>query len=75
MVTILYDFKLKKVGCALLQAAYGTTINSFDLQRFGVENWLTFPTKDLKVYVLKTKEELERAIRYTQGFEQVKISI
>lgn len=51
-----------KVGCALLQAAYGTSLNNYDLQRFGVENWVLAPTETLKVYHVDTKEQLDMVI-------------
>lgn len=64
-MSIVYDMKLKKPGCALLQAAYGASIGSFELQKFDADNWLLAPTPDTKLYSLGTKEELEMAIKVT----------
>ena len=63
---IAYDMALKKPGCALLQPLYGGNISSFDLQRFGPDNWLLAPSENLKPYTIKTPEELELAIKITQ---------
>ena len=65
-VTIAYDMKLKRPGCALLQASYGASIGNFELSKFDVKNWILAPTDDMKLYTLKTEEELERAIIITK---------
>jgi hypothetical protein len=65
-VTIAYDMTTKKPGCAILQGVYGGTVNSFDLQRFDVENWLLAPNENIKLYTLKSEEELEAAIKITK---------
>ncbi len=62
MISFVYDMATHKVGCALLQAAYGTSLNSFDLQRFGVDNWVLAPTDTLRVYTVDTKEQLDMVI-------------
>ena len=65
-ITIAYDMKLKRPGCALLQSTYGASIESFELQKFDVKNWVLAPTDNMRLYTLKTKQELERAIIITQ---------
>lgn len=58
MPIIAYDLKLKRPGCVLLQTVYGGTVSNFN-KRFKVEDWLVFPTPDLKVYEI-TDEQLEQ---------------
>lgn len=62
MIIFAFDIKKRKVGCALLQAAFGGNINNFDLQRFGLNNWTTTPTPDLKLYTVANQEELDKII-------------
>lgn len=41
----------KKVGCVLLQAAYGTDYQSFNFETlFPVETWVLHPTPNLGLY-------------------------
>jgi hypothetical protein len=65
-IIIAYDMKLMKPGCALLQPIYGGNINGFDLQRFGVDNWLLAPTDNIKPYTLHSQEELDKVITLTK---------
>jgi hypothetical protein len=62
MITFCYDKTKGKVGCVLLQAAYGCNIDGFNLQKFGIENWLLAPTNDLKVYCVQDQPELDKVI-------------
>jgi hypothetical protein len=62
LTTIAYDCTLRRPGCALLQAAYGATVSSFDLSR--MDRWLLAPTDDLELYVV-TDEQLEHLILVT----------
>lgn len=55
----------KRFGCVLLQAAYGSTIDNFELQKT-LNSWLLAPTADLKLYNVKDQEELDRVIKLTQ---------
>jgi hypothetical protein len=57
---IVYDIKSKQAGCALIQASHGGTIDNFSLQFFN--NWLTFPTEDLRRVLIKNQEELDLLI-------------
>lgn len=50
MTTILYDMKLRRPGCVLLQRCFGATVSDFDLQQMDPMQWLTALTPDLKVY-------------------------
>lgn len=59
---IAYDKILMRPGCALLQAAYGG--DSGIASHFDTEDWLLFPTPDLKPYTV-TKEELTAVVRLT----------
>lgn len=45
---ILFDVKLKRPACVLLQATAGC--DSHVVYGFSAETWLTFPTDDMKVY-------------------------
>lgn len=65
-ITIAYDMKLKRPGCAILQSAYGASIGHFELSKFDVDNWILAPTENMKLFTLKTEEELERAILITK---------
>jgi len=64
-IVIAYDMEEKKIGCALIQAGMGGTISTFDLQRFGVENWLLAPTSKMELYKIRNEDELEIAIEVT----------
>lgn len=65
-MTIVYDMTIHKIGCALLQPAYGCTIDNFTLQDFGIENWQLSPTPNMKKYLLKDQEQLDQAIKLTK---------
>lgn len=65
-IIIAYDKKQMKPGCALLQPIYGGTIDSFNLQMFGVDNWILAPTDDMKPYTLNNQEELDKVIELTK---------
>lgn len=57
---IVFDTKLRRPGCALLQAAYGGTIpNSVFGIKFPSETWLTSPTPDMAAYDV-TVEQLDQ---------------
>jgi hypothetical protein len=48
---IMYDCKLRKVGCVLLQQVGGTLPSGLFWKYFGDSNcWLVYPTDDLKLY-------------------------
>jgi hypothetical protein len=66
-VTIAYDFTLKRPGCALVQAAFGATLSSFDLHR--MDNWLLHPTDDMR-FVQVSKEQVEQLVQITQAHSQ-----
>lgn len=59
---VLYDMKLRRPACVLLQAMAGGTLDGWNLQLLG--DWLVAPTPDMKIYTL-TDEQLEslKAIR------------
>lgn len=56
---IVFDVKLKRPGCALLQAAYGGTPGIH--RYFPVETWLLAPTPDMAAYEA-TPEQLEKLV-------------
>lgn len=58
MKTILYDVKLRRPACILLQVAVGASVTTDDLSRFTAE-WLTSPTPDMAKYEV-TPEQLSR---------------
>lgn len=59
---IAYDWKLKRVGCVLLQAAMGGDVHA--ASEFSTDKWLLAPTPDLKLYPL-TDEILEKLLAIT----------
>lgn len=69
MITFLYDKKLKKIGCPILQRTFGATISNFLLHLFDTENWFTSPTEDMEVYVVRDELQLEIVINMTKGKE------
>lgn len=47
-ITLLFDMKLRKPACVLLQAAAGCAANnSFLSMTFESKDWLVFPTPDM----------------------------
>lgn len=52
---IVYDAKLKRPGCVLLQAL-GGTVSSEVMHRFPTNSWLLAPTPDMKVYEVNEKQ-------------------
>jgi len=53
-----FDAKLMRPGCVLLQAAMGGdqyVVSEF----FPPETWLVFPTPDLATYPMPTREQLK----------------
>jgi hypothetical protein len=61
MPILVYDLKLKRPGCALLQVALGGTTGVAG--QFPTEHWLLAPTPDLKPYRI-SDEELASVIQY-----------
>lgn len=61
MPVLVYDMKLKRPGCALLQAALGGTGGMAN--QFPTEHWLLVPTPDMKTYKI-SDEELRDVIQY-----------
>lgn len=57
---LVYDVKLKRPGCAILQAVFGG--DQHLAGRFPSETWLTDITPDLKLYEV-TEEQLEWLIK------------
>lgn len=60
---VVYDKTRKQIGCALLQAIYGGTIDNFSLMFFN--NWLLFPTDELALYKINSQEKLDAVIELT----------
>lgn len=63
-ITLLIDPVEKKVGCVMLQAAYGSDYQSinFDIL-FPVETWLIHPTENLQLYSI-TLADVEKLSVY-----------
>jgi hypothetical protein len=76
MSRIVYDVKLKRPGCVLLQAAMGGTVLDF-VQKFPNE-WLLAPTPDMKIYevtddqlnVLSAMNQSLRPVAQPEGRKQ-----
>jgi len=62
-ILLVYDMSRKQVGCALLQASCGGTIDNFSLAMFN--NWLLAPTNEMELYKINSEEELNAAISIT----------
>jgi hypothetical protein len=60
MQTVVYDLKLRKPGCVLLQAAMGGTVPN---DTFPPTCWLTELTPDMKAYSI-TDEQLEELVAF-----------
>jgi hypothetical protein len=61
MPAIVYDLKLKRPACVLLQATMGGTVPDFSM-RFPSEDWLLAPTKNMATYNIPDSqlEQLEK---------------
>lgn len=57
---VVYDLKLKRPGCALLQAAMGGTVSA---TLFPTEDWLLEPTPDLAAYRI-SDDQLKALVTY-----------
>lgn len=60
-VAVAFDLKLRRPGCAIVQAALGGFIPAAD--RFHVESWLLYPTPDMKLYDVPL-DEFERLVAF-----------
>lgn len=59
-ISLIYDLKLRRPACVLLQALYGCgDSNGFLQSTFDAKEWLTAPTEDMQ-RICGTKEEWER---------------
>lgn len=58
---IAYDTKLKRPGCAIIQAAFGATERIAGL--FPPEDWLVDLTSDMKLYQI-TEGQLNKLVEY-----------
>jgi len=61
---IVYDMKLFRPACVLLQAAMGGDHNVVSAN-FDARYWLVNPTNDMKLYEL-SEEELKQAVEITE---------
>jgi hypothetical protein len=61
MPVLVYDIKLRRPGCALLQAALGGDPGMAN--SFPSEHWLLAPTPDMKTYNI-SDEQLRQVIKY-----------
>jgi hypothetical protein len=62
-VKIVYDPKLMKVGCVLLQATHGC--DPALAHRFGTEDWILAPTDDMGVFPV-TEDQLDQLVEMTK---------
>lgn len=60
------DTSVGKIGCVLLQAAYGGS--SALAHQVGTDRWLLAPTPNLRVYRAK-KTDIPRIIQFFQTFK------
>lgn len=60
MHVLVYDIKLMRPGCALLQAAMGGTVPA---TLFPSECWLLAPTPDMKAYRIN-RDDLDRVVAF-----------
>lgn len=60
---IAYDPKLKRPGCAILQAAFGC--DPAMSSHFDTEDWLLSPTEHMAVYPV-TDEQLVKLVKITE---------
>ena len=67
-MTIAYDCKLIRPGCAILQAILGGSPGIAN--KFSSESWLVHPTPDMKVYQV-TDEQLKNLIRITNAAQKI----
>ena len=63
--TIAYDPKLKRPGCAIIQAALGATIPRELFDKFPAETWIAHITPDLGLRPV-TKEQIEQLIEMSK---------
>ena len=71
--TIVYDTKLRRPGCVLLQAAYRATIPHVVLDmEFGAKCWLVAPTPDMHLFEV-THSQLEQLVKITHDFNKGKV--
>lgn len=56
--TVVFDRKLKRPACVLLQAVFGGTVPNFQ-RYFPSETWLLAPTPNMRMYRVENKEQLE----------------
>lgn len=61
---IVFDVKLKRPACVLLQAAYGA--DSAVAHKFPVKSWLTFPTEDMHLFNA-TDDEMGKLVEMVKG--------
>jgi len=61
---IVFDAKVKRPACVLLQAALGGDIHV--ARRFPAESWLISPTPDMKLYSA-TDEQIELLVAMVKG--------
>jgi len=61
-IRLVYDTKLRRPGCVLLQAAAGCDWTMLDELGFQPREWLTAPTPDMR-RLTGTREEWEELLR------------
>jgi hypothetical protein len=62
---LIYDLKLRRPGCVLLQVFGGTVPRDLFFELFDGTDWLLAPTPDLKAYRM-TRSDLEQASRISK---------
>jgi hypothetical protein len=66
-LTILFDVKLNRPGCVLLQAATTNSRSSgFVSTQFNAETWLVAPTKDMRLITGTREQWLGKAKQVNQ---------
>ena len=66
--TIAYDPQLKRPGCAIIQAALGSTLPRNQFDKFDSHNWIASPTPGMALMRV-TQEQLDQLIEMDRRSE------
>jgi hypothetical protein len=65
MMALLYDCKLHRPGCVLLQALYGGDRRV--VLKFDARHWLVDLTPDMRLYRIQNWEQVGQLVRLTEA--------
>lgn len=57
---IMFDCKLRRPGCVLIQAAYG--VDAAIAHEFPADTWLTAPTSNMARYKIDNDDQLRKLV-------------